>query len=90
MTAEQMLSYGARTEAGRRAKHLRALAKCSDEKEPILVFWPPTRNTFLPGPVPSQPAGSEEPEAGEEEEEDGDEGAVADAARHLDFLDELD
>jgi hypothetical protein len=63
MTITQMLLFGARTEGAARSKHLRKLALCRDEEEPILVFWPPTRHTFLPGPqVPQQPFGAEEEE----------------------------
>ena len=69
MTHTQMLQYGAQTEGAARSKHLRKLALCRDEEEPILVFWPPTRHTYLPGPqVPQQPFGANEEEDEEEEE----------------------
>ena len=72
MTHTQMLQYGAQTEGAARSKHLRKLALCRDEEEPILVFWPPTRHTYLPGPqVPQQPFGANEEEDEEEEEEFG-------------------
>lgn len=60
MYLTQSALFGDDTPAARSAAHTREQATCKKETDVISVFWPPVRNTFLPGPAPARADGANE------------------------------